>query len=97
MDRLHLPAMGYSNQDHAPGNGSNWIAQHSLLAAVIIYALLCIPSYFWLQGPVATVGHVPVSVAIGGLVFGSILIVPVIMSLLENRFTTEHKFTTENE
>lgn len=87
--------MGYSNQAHADGNGSNWITRHSLLVSVVIYALLCIPSYFWLQGPVAEVGHVPVSVAIGGLVLGSILIVPVIMSLLGNRFATEHKFDTE--
>jgi hypothetical protein len=86
--------MGYSNEDHT-GSVSNWITQHILLTAVIIYALLCIPSYFWLQGPVGTVGHVPVSVAIGGLGLGSILIVPVIVSLLGNRFVTERKFSTE--
>jgi hypothetical protein len=87
--------MGYSNGDHTHENTSSWITQHLLLTAVIIYALLCIPSYFWLQGPVATVGHVPVSVAIGGLVLGSVLVVPVIMSLLGNRFTTEKKFDIE--
>jgi hypothetical protein len=86
--------MGYSNEDHT-GNTSSWITQHTLLAAVIIYALLCIPSYFWLQGPVGTVGHMPVSVAIGGLVLGSILIVPVIMSLLGNHFTTERRVSTK--
>lgn len=86
--------MGYRNQTHTDGDGANWVAQHPLLVAVVIYALLCIPSYFWLQGPVETVGRVPVSVAIGGLVLGSILIVPVIVSLLKNRFATEHKFTT---
>lgn len=83
--------MGYSNHSH-DRNDSNWITQHPLLAAIVIYALLCIPSYFWLQGPVGTVGRVPVSVAIGGLVLGSVLIVPVIMSLLGTRFATEHKF-----
>ena len=88
--------MGYSNQSHG-GDGSNWIARHLLLAAIVIYALLCIPSYFWLQGPVGTAGRVPVSVAIGGLLLGSILIVPVIMSLLGNRFATEHKFITEKQ
>lgn len=87
--------MGYSNKDHTLGNASSWITQHLLLTAVIIYALLCIPSYFWLQGPVATVGRVPTSVVIGGLVLGSILIVPVIMSLLGNHFATEKKFSTE--
>lgn len=89
--------MGYSNQTHTDGNGSHWITQHSLLVSVVIYALLCIPSYFWLQGPVGTVGHMPVSVAIGGLVLGSILIVPVIMSLLESRFSIEHSFDMEEQ
>jgi hypothetical protein len=97
MDCLLLPAMGYNNQAHSDGNASHWVTRHPLLSAVVIYAILCIPSYFWLQGPVANVGRVPVSVAIGGLVLGSILIVPVIMSFLGNRFATEHKFDTDQQ
>lgn len=80
--------MGYSNQAHNRDNGSNWITRHSLAAAIIVYALLSIPTYFWLQGPVGTVGRVPVSVAIGGLVLGTILLVPPLKSFLENRFAS---------
>lgn len=87
--------MGLSNQTHNRGNGSNWITRHSLAAAVIVYALASIPAYFWLQGPVGTAGRVPVSVAVAGLVLGTILIVPPIKSLLENRFASGHVITSE--
>lgn len=87
--------MGYSNQAHDDGNGLNWIAEHSLAAAIVVYALLSIPAYFWLQGPVADAGHVPVSVAIGGLMLGTILLVPPIKLFLEDRFASGYVNSTE--
>lgn len=77
--------MGQTNQTHDRGGGSNWITEHSLTAAIIAYALLSVPVYFWLEGPVGIAGTVDASVVVAGLVLGSILFVPIIKSALVNR------------
>lgn len=59
-------------------------AEHSVLVATAVYALLCVPAYFLLEGPVGNAGTVDGSVVIGGLVLGAIMIVPLIRSVLGN-------------
>ena len=59
-------------------------ARHPVLVATAVYALLCIPAYFLLEGPVGNAGTVDGSVVIGGLVLGAIMIVPLIRAALEN-------------
>ncbi|SHG41078.1 hypothetical protein [Halobaculum gomorrense] len=46
--------------------------------AVVVYAALCIPLYFWLEGPVGEAGTVDGSVAAIGLIIASIMFVPVV-------------------
>ena len=52
--------------------------------ATAVYAVVCVPAYFLLEGPVGTAGTVDGSVVVGGLVLGSILIVPMIKAVLRN-------------
>lgn len=59
-------------------------ANHPALVATAVYAALCVPAYFLLEGPVGSAGTVDGSVVIGGLVLGSILIVPIIKAVLRN-------------
>lgn len=63
---------------------SGFAARHSLLVATAVYVVLCIPAYFLLEGPVGNAGTVDGSVVIGGLVLGTILIVPIIRAMLRN-------------
>lgn len=66
-------------------NTNNGVAaKHPLVVATAVYAVLCVPSYFLLEGPVGTAGTVDGSVVIGGLVLGSILVVPMIKAVLRN-------------
>jgi membrane associated rhomboid family serine protease len=58
------------------------ISDHPLKIALVVYAVICIPVYLWLHGPVGTAGTVDNSVAIGGLLMGSLLFVPIIRSKL---------------
>ena len=59
-------------------------ANHPVLVATAVYAALCVPAYFLLEGPVGNAGTVDGSVVIGGLILGSILIVPLIKAVLRN-------------
>lgn len=54
--------------------------------AVVIYVVLCIPAYFWLEGPVGTAGTVVGSVVIAAMITGSLLLVPLLAWFLRNRF-----------
>ena len=76
--------MGQTNHAQGGDGGSKWITAHPLPAAVVLYAILCIPTYLWLEGPVGTAGTVDASVVIAGLVLGSILFVPIIKTVLTN-------------
>ncbi|UPV76742.1 hypothetical protein M0R89_21345 (plasmid) [Halorussus limi] len=78
--------MGQTNQAHDRDGGSEWITEHSLAAALIVYAVLSIPVYIWLEGPVGIAGTVDASLVVAGLVLGSILFVPIIKSVLVNTF-----------
>lgn len=64
----------------------NRLAEHPTLASIVIYAAICVPAYLWLEGPVGTAGTVDGSVAVAGLVLGSLLVVPIIRSVIRNRF-----------
>ncbi|WP_227356459.1 hypothetical protein [Haladaptatus salinisoli] len=78
--------MGQTNQANDSGGGSKWVTNHPMGAAIIAYAFLSIPVYFWLEGPVGTAGTVDGSIVIAGLVLGSIMFVPIIKAVLTNRF-----------
>ncbi|NEU58664.1 hypothetical protein [Halorussus sp. MSC15.2] len=78
--------MGQTNQAHDRDGGSEWITEHSLAAALVVYAVLSIPVYVWLEGPVGIAGTVDASLVVAGLVLGSILFVPIIKSVLTNKF-----------
>ena len=77
--------MGQTNQAHDRSGGSEWVADHPLATASIVYATLCIPVYFWLEGPVGIAGTVDASLVVAGLVLGAILFVPIIKAVLTNR------------
>lgn len=57
----------------------------SLVVAVALYVIVCIPAYFWLEGPVGAAGTVHGSVVIAALILGSIMFVPVIKSVVDKR------------
>lgn len=78
--------MGQTNQAQDPSGGSEWVTDHPLVAATIVYVLLSIPVYFWLEGPVGTAGTIDGSIAIAGVVLGSIMFVPIIKAVITNRF-----------
>ncbi|WP_458189021.1 hypothetical protein [Haladaptatus sp. NG-WS-4] len=78
--------MGQTNQAHDRDGGSEWVTNHPLGAAIVVYALLSIPFYFWLEGPVGTAGTIDGSIVVAGLVLGSIMFVPIIKAVLTNRF-----------
>jgi hypothetical protein len=79
--------MGQTNQAHDRDGGSQWITEHPLAAAVVVYALASVPLYFWLEGPVGTAGTVDGSVVVAGLVLGAIMLVPIIKAGLTNRLS----------
>lgn len=56
------------------------------MLGTIVYVLICIPAYFWLEGPVGIAGTVDGSVVIVAMVTGSILLVPMIAKILRGRF-----------
>jgi hypothetical protein len=78
--------MGQINQAHDSDGGSDWITEHSLAAAIIVYAILAVPAYLWLEGPVGTAGTIDTSVVVAGLALGSIMFVPILKSVLTSRF-----------
>lgn len=65
---------------------SSGIAQgNPLVVATVVYAIVCVPAYLWLEGPVGGAGTVDGSVAAIGLALGSIMFVPIIKAGIENR------------
>ena len=56
-----------------------------LTIAIIVYVAICVPAYFWLEGPVGIAGTVDGSLVIAALALGSIMFVPVIKSVVEKR------------
>lgn len=73
-----------------PTSGSSAIKEYLLdeehVLGTIVYVVLCIPAYFWLEGPVGIAGTVDGSVVIVSMITGSILIVPAIAKFLRSRF-----------
>lgn len=67
-----------------------------LTTAIVIYAIICVPAYLWLQGPVGTAGMVGPGVVSIGLALGSILLVPIIKAGLERRFGRTGWFVTDS-
>ena len=57
-------------------------------AALVLYGVLCVPAYLWLEGPVGTAGTVDASVTIAGLALGSILFVPMFRAAFKRRYDT---------
>lgn len=78
--------MAQTNQAQDRDGGSEWITEHALVAALIVYAILSVPVYFWLEGPVGIAGTVDASLVVAGLVLGTILFVPIIKSTLIKKF-----------
>ncbi|MFC4451265.1 hypothetical protein [Halorussus aquaticus] len=85
--------MGQTNQAHDRDGGSEWITEHALTAALIVYVVLSIPVYLWLEGPVGIAGTVDASLVVAGLILGSILFVPVIKSVLTSKFCASRVHT----
>jgi hypothetical protein len=85
--------MGETNYAQGRDGGSEWITAHPLAAAVIVYALVSIPVYLWLEGSVGTAGTVDASIAVAGLALGSILFVPIIKAVLANRVAASRVVT----
>lgn len=56
-----------------------------LIVATVAYAIVCVPAYLWLEGPVGGAGTVDGSVAAIGLALGAIMFVPIIKAGIENR------------
>lgn len=67
------------------GTGSpirEFVTEHQLGLAILTYAIVSVPVYFWLEGPVGIEGTVDGSVAAIGLALGAIMVVPIFRSLL---------------
>jgi threonine/homoserine efflux transporter RhtA len=58
----------------------SFVRQHPLAVAAALYAVLCVPMYFWLKGPVGDAGTVSGSVVVSGLVVASIMFIPVLQA-----------------
>lgn len=56
-----------------------------LVVAIVAYAIVCVPAYLWLEGPVGGAGTVDGSVAAIALALGAIMFVPIIKAGIENR------------
>ncbi|MFB6281470.1 MAG: hypothetical protein ABEH40_05585 [Haloferacaceae archaeon] len=73
-----------------PTSGSSAIIDYLLdeeyVLGTLVYVVLCVPAYFWLEGPVGIAGTVDGSVVIISMITGSILIVPAIAKFLRSRF-----------
>lgn len=67
------------------GTARGGLGSHPLLVAAALYVVIAIPAYFLLEGPVGTAGTVDPSVVVGGLLLGSIMIVPMLKAALESR------------
>ena|SRR6056297_739741 len=80
-----LACMGETNQKQDSAGGSELVTEHSLAVAIVVYAVLSVPVYIWLEGPVGIAGTVDASVTVAGLVLGSILFVPIIKAVVTNR------------
>ena len=80
-----LACMAQTNQARDSDGGLEWVTDHSLAAAVVVYAILCVPAYLWLEGPVGIAGTVDASVTVAGLALGGIMFVPIIKAVLTNR------------
>lgn len=59
------------------------ISRYQLPASVVIYGLVAVVAYGWLEGEVGVAGTVDGSVAAIALVLGSILFVPIIRGLIQ--------------
>lgn len=58
---------------------------HELLTATVIYVAISVVAYIWLAGPVGGAGSgyvVHPQVAIGGLLSGALLFIPLLMSVI---------------
>lgn len=75
-----------SNQAHDDGRKSEWLSNHPLAASTLVYALLCIPVFVWLDGPVGSAGTVDTYTTIIALALGGILLVPVVQSYIVGNF-----------
>lgn len=62
--------------------------------AIITYAIICVPAYFWLEGPVDAAGTVGPGVVVIALLSGSLLFVPVINAGLKRQFGRTGRITT---
>lgn len=80
-------------------NAGTWVRQHlpvtPLRVAAVAYAVACIPTYVWLEGPVGATGQVPASTALVSLLLGSILAVPLLTYFVNQRFVRHRQDGTE--
>ena len=61
------------------------VQEHPLVVAIVVYAIVCVPAYVWLEGPVGSAGTVDGSVAAIALALGAIMFVPIVKATLENQ------------
>lgn len=61
------------------------LQSNPLVVAIVAYAIICVPVYFWLEGPVGQAGTVDGSVAAIGLAVGAIMFVPIIKATIDKR------------
>jgi hypothetical protein len=68
-----------------------------MAASALVYLIICIPAFLWLEGPVGGIGMIDGSIVIAGLATGAIMFVPVIEAMVIQRFTLSptERFTTE--
>lgn len=88
--------MGHSNQEHA-SQSLAWMTNHSLTASALVYLLICVPVYLWLEGPVGGAGTIDGSIVLFGLATGTLLFVPIIKAMVIQRFmlSPTEQFTAE--
>ena len=64
----------------SPTTRDSFVRRHPSVVATALYAVLCVPMYFWLKGPVGDAGTVSGSVVVSGLVIASIMFIPVLQA-----------------
>lgn len=61
------------------------ISENSLKVSMVAYLIAITPLYFWIKGPVGTIGTIQSSVAGIGLLLPSIVVVPLLSGYIKRR------------
>lgn len=61
------------------------ISENSLKVSMVVYLIAITPLYFWIKGPIGSIGTIQSSVAGIGLLLPSIVVVPLLSGYIKRR------------